>query len=218
MPRPVVPMAFAPRARSRAWSSMTCEGRIRGQSGEIRSRSNTGTPRSISIPLSVSSASSEGTTPLPMKQRTCSRRMPAGISERIVLRPPITSVWPALWPPWKRATAAARSVRRSTTLPLPSSPHWVPMMTTNLPTAYDPLARQVQDEDADQHAAEPGDAQLAVLHLEQPLERPLHPLGIEKRGDAFQHQKQAERGEQVGEIQGHRRVSLRALALGRLGC
>src|SRR5215469_8666704 len=133
MPRPVVPMAFAPRARSRAWSSMTCEGRIRGQSGEIRSRSNTGTPRSISIPLSERSASSESTTPLPMKQRTCSRRIPAGISERIVLRPPMTRVWPALWPPWKRATAAARSVRRSTTLPLPSSPHWVPMTTTNLP-------------------------------------------------------------------------------------
>src|SRR5215472_9207306 len=144
MPRPVVPMAFAPRARSRAWSSMTCEGRIRGQSGEIRSRSNTGTPRSISIPLSVSSASSESTTPLPMKQRTCSRRMPAGMSERIVLRPPITRVWPALWPPWKRATAAARSVRRSTTLPLPSSPHWVPMTTTNLPMpAYRAMKRMI---------------------------------------------------------------------------
>src|SRR5215469_5658110 len=218
MPRPVVPMALGPRACSRALSSRMCDGRMSGQCGEMRSRSNTGTPWSIRVRLSASSACSDSTTPLPMKQRTSSRRIPEGIRERMVLRPPMTSVCPALWPPWKRATAAARSVRRSTTLPLPSSPHWVPMMTTNLPTAYDPLAHQVQDEDADQHAAEPGDAQLAVLHLEQPLERPLHPLGIEKRGDAFQHQKQAERGEQVGEIQGHRRVSLRALALGRLGC
>ena len=49
MPRPVVPIAFRPRARSRAWSSSTCEGRISGQVGEMRSRSNTGTPCFISM-------------------------------------------------------------------------------------------------------------------------------------------------------------------------
>src|SRR6266513_412115 len=138
MPRPVVPMAFTPRARSRAWSSMACEGRMSGQCGETASRSNTGTPCSLSMWLSASSASSDNTTPLPMKQRTCSRRIPEGMSDRMVLRPPMTSVWPALCPPWKRATAAARSVSRSTTLPLPSSPHWAPMMTTNFPTPPDP--------------------------------------------------------------------------------
>src|ERR1700704_22180 len=138
MPRPVVPMALGPRARSRAWSSMTCEGRMSGQCGETARRSNTGTPCSLSVWLSASSASSDNTTPLPMKQRTCSRRIPEGMSDRMVLRPPITSVWPALCPPWKRATAAARSVSRSMTLPLPSSPHWVPMMTTNFPTPLDP--------------------------------------------------------------------------------
>ena len=47
--------------------------------------------------------------------------------------PSMTSVCPALWPPWKRATAAALSVSRSTILPLPSSPHWVPTTTTFLP-------------------------------------------------------------------------------------
>src|SRR3984957_7632688 len=69
-----------------------------------------------------------------MKQRTCSRKIPEGIRERMVFLPSTTRVCPALWPPWNRATAAARSMRRSTTLPLPSSPHWVPMTTTNLPT------------------------------------------------------------------------------------
>src|SRR6478736_503959 len=59
--------------------------------------------------------------------------MPEGISDRTCFCPSITSVWPALCPPWKRATAAARAVSRSTTLPLPSSPHCVPMTTTKRP-------------------------------------------------------------------------------------
>src|ERR1700687_862969 len=131
-------MASGPRARSRAWSSRMCDGRMSGHCGEIRSRANTGTPCSSSVWLSLSRALSDSTTPLPMKQRTCARRIPEGMSDRMVLRPPMTSVWPALCPPWKRATAAARSVSRSTTLPLPSSPHWVPMMTTNFPPPLDP--------------------------------------------------------------------------------
>src|SRR6185312_6522146 len=145
--------------------------------------------------LSVSSASSDSTTPLPIKQRTCSRRMPDGISDRMVLRPPITSVCPALWPPWKRATAAARSVSRSTTLPLPSSPHWVPMMTTNLPTSA--LAHQKQDEHADQHAAEPGDAQLALRQGGELGQRALYALRVQKGRDAFQHQQVAVLAERV---------------------
>src|SRR5579862_3717913 len=203
MPRPVVPMAFGPRARSRARSSSTCEGRIRGHSGDTRSRSKAGTPCSISMAASASSASSESTTPLPMKQRTPSWRIPAGISERMVLRPPMTSVWPALCPPWKRATAAARSVSRSTTLPLPSSPHWVPITTTNLPTTSGSLTDQVENDDTDQHGAEAGDAQLAVAHLQQPGEGALDTLRIQKRRDSFQHQEKSERGEQVGKIQRH---------------
>src|SRR5579864_4888190 len=142
MPRPVVPIALGPLACSRALSSATCDGRIRGQLGEIRRRSNTGTPCSSNSALSAINASSERTTPLPRKQRTCSRNMPEGIDRRIVLRPPMTSVCPALCPPWKRATADARSVSRSTTLPLPSSPHCVPMTTTNLPTAPAPNCHQ----------------------------------------------------------------------------
>src|SRR6185312_12397467 len=178
------------RACSRARSSAMCEGRMSGQLGEMRSLSNTGTPCARSMSASRSSASSESTTPLPMKQRTCSRRIPEGMSESTVLRPPMTRVCPALCPPWKRATAVARSASRSTTLPLPSSPHWVPMTMTNLPI---PLPHEEQDRDADQHAAETGDAQLPISHLGEPSEGPLQPRGIEKRHDALEYEQQRER-------------------------
>src|SRR5579885_2753750 len=42
----------------------------------------------------------------------------------------MTSVWPALWPPWKRTTISALSDNQSTILPFPSSPHWAPTTTT----------------------------------------------------------------------------------------
>src|SRR5205085_1414657 len=42
----------------------------------------------------------------------------------------MTSVWPALCPPWKRTTMSACSDSQSTILPLPSSPHWEPTTTT----------------------------------------------------------------------------------------
>ena len=106
MPRPVVPMALAPRAASRALSSATCEGRISGQFGEMRRRANTSHAGcSISVCASRNSASSDSTTPLPMRQSTFWCRIPEGISDSTVFLPPMTSVWPALCPPWKRATA-----------------------------------------------------------------------------------------------------------------
>src|SRR5215470_5870286 len=42
----------------------------------------------------------------------------------------MTSVWPALCPPWKRTTMSACSDSQSTILPFPSSPHWEPTTTT----------------------------------------------------------------------------------------
>src|SRR5436190_13884992 len=59
--------------------------------------------------------------------------MPLGIRCSAVFTPLMTSVCPALWPPWKRTTPWALSVNQSTSLPLPSSPHWVPTTTTFLP-------------------------------------------------------------------------------------
>src|SRR2546426_5942280 len=43
---------------------------------------------------------------------------------------PVSTVWPALAPPWYRTTRSARSASTSTILPLPSSPHWAPTTTT----------------------------------------------------------------------------------------
>src|SRR6476469_1990488 len=55
--------------------------------------------------------------------------MPEGIRWNLTSSSPRTIVWPALLPPWKRTIASAGSASRSTTLPLPSSPHWAPTMT-----------------------------------------------------------------------------------------
>src|SRR3569832_992690 len=62
--------------------------------------------------------------------------MPLGIRCSAVFTPLITSVCPALWPPWKRTTPCAISVSQSTSLPLPSSPHWVPTTTTLRPLVF----------------------------------------------------------------------------------
>src|SRR3954469_22150105 len=62
--------------------------------------------------------------------------MPLGIRCSAVFTPLITRVWPALWPPWKRTTPWAISVSQSTSLPLPSSPHWVPTTTTLRPFVF----------------------------------------------------------------------------------
>src|SRR5712691_6806694 len=73
--------------------------------------------------------------------------MPEGTRCSTVFLPPITRVCPALCPPWKRTTPCAWSVSQSTTFPLPSSPHWVPMITRFFATvsalaqlAHGPLA------------------------------------------------------------------------------
>src|SRR6267142_5796119 len=71
-------------------------------------------------------------------------RMPEGTRCSTVFLPPITSVCPALCPPWKRTTPWAWSVSQSTTLPLPSSPHCVPMTTTFLPIFVSTRARRLQ--------------------------------------------------------------------------
>src|SRR6185295_10734001 len=58
------------------------------------------------------------------------RTRPEGSSESLKVLLPMTRVWPALWPPWKRTTTSARSESQSTIFPLPSSPHWAPITAT----------------------------------------------------------------------------------------
>src|SRR5690606_34946004 len=133
MPRPVVPMALPPAAFSRAWSRAMWYGMISGVAGEIFSRERTSTPLASSSSISLRSAAGLSTTPLPIRHSASGRRMPEGIRCSTVLRPPMTRVWPALWPPWKRTTAPISSVSRSTILPLPTSPHCAPSTTTDCP-------------------------------------------------------------------------------------
>src|SRR5438105_2783015 len=104
---------------------------MRGHASETARRATTPRPApASSSSISATSACGETTTPLPMKQSTLGRMIPEGMRCRTVFLPPTTSVCPALCPPWKRTTPCARSVSQSTILPLPSSPHWVPMTTT----------------------------------------------------------------------------------------
>src|ERR1700722_16186091 len=59
----------------------------------------------------------------------------------------MTSVWPALWPPWKRTTMSACSDNQSTILPFPSSPHWAPTTTTLAISRVFPLKLSVFEHD-----------------------------------------------------------------------
>src|SRR5271156_1008955 len=114
------------------------------------------------------------------------------MSESTVFLTPITSVWPALWPPWKRATACARSVSRSTTLPLPSSPHCRPITTRFLPIAGHPQQRE-PDHDADQ--APP--AQLGGLGLRELRHELLCDAGIDEGQQPLEHQVEGESAPEI---------------------
>ena len=134
MPRPVVPSLAPPRASSRAWSSSRWIGRIRQTFSAIVSASGlTPTPFATMVSISSSSAQGSTTTPLPITESLPPRTTPDGSRLSLYSTPSTTSVWPALWPPWKRTTTSARLESQSTILPLPSSPHWEPT-TATLPT------------------------------------------------------------------------------------
>ena len=68
------------------------------------------------------------TTPLPIIE-SFFLTIPLGNNDNLNVFEFITSVWPALCPPWNLTTASAEDARRSTILPLPSSPHCVPTTT-----------------------------------------------------------------------------------------
>ncbi len=68
------------------------------------------------------------TTPLPITGVTFGDRMPLGSRCRAYFSSSITTVWPALLPPLNFTTWSTRLPSRSVALPLPSSPHWAPMI------------------------------------------------------------------------------------------
>src|SRR4051794_8780872 len=95
-----------------------------------RRRLLTLTPARLRPSISPSRTRGSTTTPLPITEVFSACRIPEGIRWNLNSSPSRTMVWPALLPPWKRTIVVARSARRSTTFPLPSSPHWAPTMTT----------------------------------------------------------------------------------------
>src|SRR5882762_2464984 len=131
MPRPVVPIFLRPLFSSRPTSIRLWYGKMTWAfSLTINCCGSTSRPRLFRTSISCESASGSTTTPLPMKQRLPGWSTPLGTRWRTVLVPPTTRVCPAFAPPWKRTTTSAHEVKRSTILPLPSSPHWAPTITT----------------------------------------------------------------------------------------
>src|SRR6185312_5317488 len=96
---------------------------------ETKSWLSTATPRLRRRSTSSRNAMGSRTAPLPMTPLQPGRSTPQGTSWRTNFWPLAITVWPALWPPEYRATAENRSLRTSTILPFPSSPHWAPSTT-----------------------------------------------------------------------------------------
>jgi len=126
-------MFAPPSAFSRAPSSSACVGRMTCALSESFRLSPTVTPAWRSESISDSSARGSMTSPFPITFRTPARQMPDGISRSAKCLSLNLTVCPALCPPWYRATMSKFGEMRSTTLPLPSSPHWPPMTATALP-------------------------------------------------------------------------------------
>src|SRR5579871_5780728 len=131
MPRRVVPIRSAALADSRMASSSRCSGRISVAFSAMRRFSGvTLTFWVFRCLISSSKACGSSTTPLPITDSLPGRTTPEGSSESLYVVPLMTSVCPALCPPWKRTTMSACSDNQSTILPFPSSPHWAPTTTT----------------------------------------------------------------------------------------
>src|SRR5579864_6120316 len=73
----------------------------------------------------------------------------------------MTSVCPALWPPWKRTTISACSDNQSTILPFPSSPHWAPTTTTLAISRVFPLQLSLFEHDVRRTVSAPGSSRRA---------------------------------------------------------
>ena len=121
-PMPVVPSFLRPRSRSSRRSSAMCHGMMRWARSLTRRFA-------VEIPLRSRSASSRQrsarstTQPGPSTQSASGLKIPLGTRWSLNVPCWLTTVWPALLPPWNRMTTSASCARRSVILPLPSSPH-----------------------------------------------------------------------------------------------
>ena len=98
---------------------------------ETNNRFPLGSSPPVLIQFSTSVLRTHGsmTIPSPRTSEHSCRVIPDGSRWNLRTRSPMTTVCPALFPPWNRATQVACSAKRSTSFPLPSSPHCAPKMT-----------------------------------------------------------------------------------------
>src|SRR5919112_403437 len=162
--------------------------------------------------------------------------MPLGIRWNFHVSPSRTIVWPALLPPWKRITMSARSASRSTTLPLPSSPHWAPTITipgmSVLSVSGDEAARVFAEQRHERaHLLEPGHRPLAdlldelvALEVRRDEDGALVLVArVDDRVELLQHPRARPLGADVVDVQEIHRgqavqeVDVRALAVGLEG-
>src|SRR6202041_2961501 len=97
-----------------------------------------------------------------------------------------------LWPPWKRTTAFTWSVKRSTTLPLPSSPHCKPITTRFLP-----ITRHPQQCQSRHHADQPSPSQLLRFGLGELRHQPLGGHRVDERQHTLEDQVQRKGAGQI---------------------
>ena len=86
-------------------------------------------PPSTQSLSSLSNTQGSITIPSPRTSPQSSLVIPDGKRWNFSTLSPRTTVCPALLPPWNLATQVAFSASLSTSLPLPSSPHWAPKTT-----------------------------------------------------------------------------------------
>ena len=103
MPRPVVPILALPRNRSLTLSRARWCGMIRCALAETSSRSQL-TPRASRPSISSKSTFGSMTTPLPITGVTFRESTPDGSTCSAYFSSPMTTVWPALLPPWYLTT------------------------------------------------------------------------------------------------------------------
>mmetsp|Transcript_13710 Transcript_13710/g.39104 ORF Transcript_13710/g.39104 Transcript_13710/m.39104 type:complete len:216 (-) Transcript_13710:11-658(-) len=131
MPRFVVPMELLEASASRMpsmswWLSMSMCVRV-----EMKTRSEARGSNSFSASSSRISVGRWQATPLPMRFLQLLLIIPQGSRWKAYFLPSTTRVWPALAPPLNLAQSCTSCARMSTSLPLPSSPHWAPRTTQN---------------------------------------------------------------------------------------
>ncbi len=156
----------------------------------------------MSLSASVASASSDSTTPLPMKQRTCLAQDP-GRDQRQYGLAAINDQGVA------RIVTALESRHRARAIG--QQIHYLSLAfitplgaDDNDKLSHDAYSVDKKEQhDSDEHAAQSGDAHFAIAERQNPGQRAFGAPGRKKRQYAFQHENQRQRGAKIREYACH---------------